>query len=116
MVQPLNGPVPRPDRLAGLHCLLNHSAILVDDPSLRKLLAFAALPLSRAVYGVDRDVDRRWTSHRLVARSRTLLEPAGLGASRLPLRCRILALFAIREAFHRDETQRISRDHAGKST
>ena len=107
MVQSPNGPGPRLDRLAGLHRLRNDPAILVDHPSLCKLLAFAPFTLSRAASGLGCNVDHRWANYRFVTRGRALLEPAGLGASHLPLRRRVVALFAIGEALQREATRRI---------
>jgi len=93
------------DWLAGLRCLFNHSIILVDDPSLRKELAFAATALSCVAADLDGDVDRSWTNYCSVARCRTVLEPVGLDASWVSFRRRILALFAIGETFQRKATR-----------
>jgi len=102
MLPSLNDSISESDWLAGLHHLFDNSILLAADPSTRKLLAFArALALSGAAACLDCHVDCSRTYHRSLAARCAVCKFMELGSRCILFWRRILALFAIEEAFQR---------------
>ena len=83
-----------------LRCLFNDSFVLVDDPSLRGLLALAwPFSLPHPIAGVVRNVDGCRSSHCPLAKGNTPLDSSILDTTRPSIRYGHLAVRQVQQGF-----------------